>query len=84
MTLPALALPKLKRFLQSRTRLGINIGRLGALLGAPGRSRALFLVPGGGLGERLGGSETRRGRPEALPRRTPDDLGRHEASREVL
>ena len=52
------------------------------LLGAPERSRTLPGALSGAPGRPCGSPGRRRGRPETLPRRTPDDLGRHGASRE--
>ena len=56
---------KTTRFFCSRTRLGIDFGRRGALPGAPGRP---FLAFRGALGDPPGTPGGRRGRSGTLPR----------------
>ena len=70
------------RFFRSRTRLGVDFGRLSALPSAPGRP---FWRPGAPLAtlralpRRAGDAP---GRSEMLPRRLRDALGRHGVSGE--
>ena len=63
---------KTTRFFCSRTRLGIDFGRRGALPGALGRP---FLAFRGALGDPLGTPGGRRGRSGTLPRRSGEAFG---------
>ena len=70
---------KKTQFFRSETRLGIDFGRLGALLGAPGRSfwrqRACLGILQALLRSAGDAPQERWGRPETLPRRSRDAFG---------